>query len=62
MKKTDEEIEKIAIEEVNKRYGKGADNKTMNKIWITGFMAGFDMGQNDALSSLEENDQEKQST
>ena len=54
MKKTEEEIQKIAIEELDKRYGKGAENKTMNKIWLTGFIVGYEIAQNEALSSPEE--------
>ena len=54
MKKTEEEVEKVAVDELNKRYGKGAENKTMNKIWVTGFKVGFVMGQQDVISSLEE--------
>ena len=57
MKQTKEEIEQAAIEECNKRYGKGTENKSMNKIWVTGFMVGFAMGQKDALASDEENDE-----
>ena len=55
MLQTEKEIEKIATEELNKRYGKGAENKTMNKIWITGFMVGFAMGQKDAMPLSAEN-------
>ena len=57
MKQTAEEIEQAAIEECNKRYGKGTENKSMNKIWVTGFMVGFVKGQKDALASDEENDE-----
>ena len=54
MKKTEEEVEQAAIEECNKRYGKGTENKTMNKVWVTGFMVGFVMGQKDAMPPEEE--------
>ena len=57
MKQTEEEIEQAAIEECNKRYGKGTENKSMNKIWVTGFMVGFVMGQKDAMPPEEENDE-----
>ena len=58
MKKTEEEVDQVATEELNKRYGKGAENKSMNKIWVTGFKVGFVMGQQDVLSSLEEKTEE----
>ena len=58
MKKTEEEVDKVATEELNKRYGKGAENKSMNKIWVAGFKVGFVMGQQDVISTLSE-DEEK---
>ena len=62
MKKTDEEVDQVATEELNKRYGKGAENKSMNKIWVAGFKVGFVMGQQDVLSSLEEKTEETNQT
>ena len=62
MKKTEKEVEQVAIDELKKRYGKGAENKTMNKIWVTGFMVGFVMGQKDALPPSDEDNQETKQT
>ena len=61
MKKTDEEVDQVATEELNKRYGKGAENKSMNKIWVAGFKVGFVMGQQDVISSLEDAEKINQS-
>ena len=60
MKQTEKEVEQVAIEELNKRYGKGAENKTMNKIWVTGFMVGFVMGQKDMMPPEENSEESKQ--